>query len=81
MSPSNASDLGHHQPADDEVVAYTIKLPRSIVEKTKDMVFWTPGLRVGRLVAELLAAEIDRREQERGEDFPPRSSGIRGGIY
>lgn len=47
-----------------------------VLEKAKDVAFWTPGMTLSALVTAALEAELERREKERGEPFPPRSGDL-----
>lgn len=45
-----------------------------VLDAAKDAVFWTPGQTLAAFVEEALSREIQRRTDERGEPFPPRTS-------
>lgn len=47
-----------------------------LLERAKSCAFWTPGMTLSGLVALALEAELERRERERGEPFPPRSGDL-----
>jgi hypothetical protein len=45
-----------------------------VLDRAKDAVFWTPGQTLAAFVEEALSRQIQRRADERGEPFPPRTS-------
>ncbi len=57
----------------------TVHVPRDVVERVKNAVYWTPGLTLARLSETALLAEVERLEQERGGAYPPRTEELRGG--
>lgn len=57
----------------------TVHLPKPLIERVKNAVYWTPGLTLASLGQRALEAEIDRMEQEKGEPFPQRDDELRGG--
>lgn len=57
----------------------TVHLPKPLIDRVKNAVYWTPGLTLASLGQRALEAEIDRMEQERGEPYPQRPEELRGG--
>jgi len=57
----------------------TVHMPVELIERVKNIVYWTPGLTLARLAEEALTKEVEKREQERGEPFPRRTEELRGG--
>lgn len=55
---------------------YSFTLPFELVDKLRDVVFWTPGANMSNLAEEALNDLIKRMEAERGEPFPRRTSKI-----
>ena len=49
----------------------TVDLPADLLAGLRAVAYWTPGLTLTALAAEGLARELARREEERGEPFPP----------
>lgn len=64
------------QPAKERL---TVHLPTPLIERVKNAVYWTPGMTLASLGERALEAEIERMEQQRGEEFPQRSEELRGG--
>lgn len=57
----------------------TVHVPNDLVDRTKNAVYWTPGLTLARLAERALSAELDRLENENGGPFPARAEELRGG--
>lgn len=57
----------------------TVHLPKPLIDRVKNAVYWTPGLTLASLGQRALEAEVERMEQERGEMFPQRADELRGG--
>jgi hypothetical protein len=57
----------------------TVHVPVELIDRVKNIVYWTPGLTLARLAEEALTKEVEKREQERGEPFPHRAEELRGG--
>lgn len=57
----------------------TVHVPIDLVDRTKNTVYWTPGLTLARLAEQALSAELDRLESENGGPFPARTEELRGG--
>ena len=57
----------------------TVHVPLELIDRVKNIVYWTPGLTLARLAEEALTKEVEKREQERGEPFPHRTEELRGG--
>lgn len=50
----------------------SVNLPADLVNRAKNLVYWTPGETLAGLIARSLEAEVARIEKERGEVFPER---------
>src|SRR5436853_7333995 len=50
----------------------TVHMPVELIDRVKNIVYWTPGLTLARLAEEALTKEVEKREKERGEPFPHR---------
>jgi hypothetical protein len=57
----------------------TVHVPVELIDRVKNIVYWTPGLTLARLAEEALTKEVKKREKERGEPFPHRTEELRGG--
>jgi hypothetical protein len=57
----------------------TVHVPVELIDRVKNIVYWTPGLTLARLAEEALTKEVEEREKERGEPFPQRAEELRGG--
>ena len=49
-----------------------------VAEKARDTAYWV-RLSLNELVEEALSREIERREKENGEPFPPRKERLKAG--
>ena len=59
----------------------TFHLPVDLLEETRDVVYWVPGLTMANLTEEALRREIQRIKDVRnaGEEFPSRESDLKRG--
>jgi len=57
----------------------TVHVPIELIDRVKNIVYWTPGLTLARLAEEALTKEVEKREQEQGGAFPHRAEELRGG--
>jgi hypothetical protein len=51
----------------------TFQLPVDLIEKARDVVYWTPGLTMASLMEEALLAQLKRAERKHGKPFPSRA--------
>ena len=51
----------------------TFQLPSSLIEKARDVVYFTPGLTMASLMEDALVAQLKVREKSRGRAFPSRA--------
>ena len=51
----------------------SVQLPLGLIEKARDVVFFSPGLTMARFMEEALVAQLERAEKKRGEPFPSRA--------
>ena len=51
----------------------TFQLPVGLIEKARDVVFFSPGLTMASFMEEALVAHLKRAEKKRGEPFPSRA--------
>ena len=55
------------------------QLPVGLIEKSRDVVFFSPGLTMASFMAEALVAQLKRAEKKRAEPFPSRTgAALRG---
>lgn len=57
----------------------TVKLPRRILDRLRNAVYYTPKLTVAGLIEKAITLFVDRMEHDRGETFPRRKSDLRPG--
>ena len=57
----------------------TVHLPVDLINRAKNVVYWTPGLTLAGLAETAFARIIDEIESERGEPFPHRAQELKGG--
>lgn len=50
----------------------TAYIPAELVDKVKNIVYWTPGLTVASFAGAALKSEVAKCEEKRGESFPTR---------
>jgi len=50
----------------------TFQLPVELIEKARDVVYFTPGLTMARLMENALVAQLKWREKSRGSPYPSR---------
>lgn len=48
-------------------------MPVSLIEKARDVVFFSPGLTMASFMEEALVAQLKWAEKKRGEPFPSRA--------
>ena len=51
----------------------TFQLPVGLIEKSRDVVFFSPGLTMASFMEEALVAQLERAQKRRGEPFPSRA--------
>ncbi len=54
-------------------------LPESLVERAKNIVYWTPGVTLAGLVFEGLRAAVERRERANGGPYDERPEDLQRG--
>ena len=57
----------------------TVQLDGELVDRMRNAVYWTPGLTLASLAEVAFQREMEAREQERAEPFPPRREELRPG--
>ena len=51
----------------------TFQLPVSLIEKARDVVFFSPSLTMASFMEEALVAQLKRAEKKHGKPFPSRA--------
>ena len=51
----------------------TFQLPVELIDKARDVVYFTPGLTMARLMEDALIDQLKWREKIRGQPFPSRA--------
>jgi hypothetical protein len=51
----------------------TFQLPVGLIEKARDVVFFSPGLTMASFMEDALVAQLKRAEKNRGAPFPSRA--------
>jgi len=54
----------------------TFQLPIELIEKARDVVYFTPGITMARLMEDALVAQLKLREKVRGQNFPSRAGAV-----
>jgi hypothetical protein len=57
----------------------TVHLPIDVIERVKNVVYWTPGLTLAGFAEEAFAKAVEAMEKKRGEAYPPRKENLKGG--
>jgi len=57
----------------------TVHLPVDLIDRVKNVVYWTPGLTLAGLAEEAFAEAVAAMEKKRGEPYPPRKENLKGG--
>lgn len=68
-----------HRAVAEERERVTVKLPKTLIERTRDAVFWTAGLTLTGLIEESLIRAIARLERQRGQPFERRTADLKAG--
>ncbi len=67
-------------PASTDVqIRLTVNLAKSLVERARTAVYYSPGLTLAGLTADALHHELNRIEQERGQPFPAARGPLKSG--
>lgn len=74
-----ASDFDVREIEPTERARLTIQLPRALIERLRNAVYWTPGLNETALFADCITSVVERLETERGQVFPQRERSDRAG--
>jgi hypothetical protein len=64
---------GRAEPARATKERVTFQLPVTLIEKARDVVFFSPGLTMASFMEDALVAQLKRAEKKRGEPFPSRA--------
>ncbi len=76
----NGASQSQSEPGDRVVKErLTVHIPINLIDRVKNVVYWTPGLTLARLAEEALAIRVEKLEKERGGAYPPRREELKGG--
>lgn len=78
-APSNKPDPVESAEDIIEKQRVTLTLSKSLIDKARNAVYWTPGLTLTALTEEALATALEQLEQNRGNKFPQREGELRPG--
>lgn len=56
-----------------------ILLPPDLIERVRDIVYWTPGLTLSQFATEAFTKQAKALEKKRGEPFPHRKGELTAG--
>jgi len=57
----------------------TVHVSDELVNRVKNVVYWTPGLTLAGLAEKAFAQIVEELEKKRGEPFPQRQEELKGG--
>lgn len=57
----------------------TVRLSTDLLERMRNLVYWTPGLTMNSLVEESLEESIKNLEEKKGASFPQRTKQLQPG--
>jgi hypothetical protein len=57
----------------------TVHLRRSVIDRAKDAVYWTPGLTLAGLAEDAFVKVLEELERKHGGRFDPRRGELKGG--
>ena len=60
-------------------VRLAVAIPPELLERAKNVVFYTPGLTLAALTEIALVAQLDKMERKNSGPFPPRTAALRVG--
>ena len=61
------------------MVRITVRLPRDLVDRLRDVVYWSPSLTLAWLIAQSLRTSLTEMESLRRGPFPKRTKALRAG--
>jgi hypothetical protein len=73
---SRPSKAGRQQP---RTVRLTVSLPRDLVDRLRDAVYWSPSLTLAWLITQSLGTSLAEMESLRQGPFPKRTKALRAG--
>ena len=76
QTPEDATSAEAQRPAKERL---TIHIPVPLIERTKNAVFWTPGLTLADLGERALEALVAELERQNGGPFQNRPHELKGG--
>lgn len=57
----------------------TAQIPREIIERARNAVYWTPGLTLAGLTEIAIEKLLDELEEKQGKPFPQRPTELKAG--
>jgi hypothetical protein len=69
-------ETGRQQP---RMIRLTVSLPRDLVDRLRDAVYWSPSLKLAWLIAQSLRTSLTEMESLRQGPFPKRTNALRAG--
>lgn len=57
----------------------SVVIAPDVLERAKNVTFWSPGATLGGLVEIALVAQLDKLERKHGGPYPPRTAALRVG--
>lgn len=58
---------------------HTLHLEDEIMDRARNIAYWTPGLSLSSLTEEAIRREVERMEKKNGGPYPDRESELVGG--
>src|ERR1039457_3671511 len=72
--PSSTGPAARQEaPRSARAITVGVSLAPDVLERARNAVYWTPGLKLTALATTALAAAVDDLEHERGQPFPARA--------
>ena len=62
-----------------EKLNVTIFMEQALIDKIRDIVYWTPGGKISDVMSDACWEHIKRIERKRGEPFPKRKAEVKRG--
>ena len=58
---------------------HTLHLENEVMDRARNIAYWTPGLSLSRLTEDAIRREVKRLEKKNGGPFPERETELVGG--
>lgn len=85
LAPRNATEAAPPPPTSTAIEEgrlrerVTLHLSRDLIDRMRNVAYWTPGLTLADLAEEALTRHLVVLEEERGEPFPTRRAELKRG--